>query len=367
MAAALMSTSVAADDSAMKAKLMELQEQVNELAAQVDETKTASSANGVKIGGYGELHYNNLRTTETGQPSSDKKELDFHRFVLFFGHDFSEDVRFFSEFELEHSLAGDGKPGEVELEQAYVEIDLNENLYTRSGVQLVPVGILNETHEPETFYGVERNNVEKNIIPTTWWSGGVSLHGKNSDGLSYDLMVSEGLYSSDGHSIRGGRQKTAEAKANNLAYTGRLKYTGTPGLELAATIRHETDIGQDQLADKAAATLLETHAVYESGPFGLRALYAQWDIGGDAAKAADAEKQQGYYIEPSYKINSNWGVFARHSEWNKTTLSKNKEKQTDFGVNFWPHKNVVFKADVQSYSKDDKKTKGFNLGVGYSF
>ena len=40
---------------------------------------------------------------------------------------------------------------------------------------LVPVGFLNEVHEPPTFYGVERNPVEKNVIPTTWWEGGIGI------------------------------------------------------------------------------------------------------------------------------------------------------------------------------------------------
>ena len=42
-------------------------------------------------------------------------------------------------------MAGDGQNGEVELEQAYVEFDLNQNNALRAGLFLVPVGILNET------------------------------------------------------------------------------------------------------------------------------------------------------------------------------------------------------------------------------
>ena len=61
------------------------------------------------LGGYGELHYNNLKNQRTG--GSGKEAIDFHRFVLFIGHEFNESIRFFSELEVEHSLAGDGKPG----------------------------------------------------------------------------------------------------------------------------------------------------------------------------------------------------------------------------------------------------------------
>ena len=76
----------------------------------------SSWADRTTIGGYGELHYNNINNDGI----DDKNEIDFHRFVLFFGHEFTDKLRFFSELELEHALSGDGKNGEVELEQAYM-------------------------------------------------------------------------------------------------------------------------------------------------------------------------------------------------------------------------------------------------------
>jgi len=114
------------------------------------------------IGGYGELQYNNLEANGT-----DQKQIDFHRFVLEFGHDFNDHIRFFSEVELEHALVETGAPGAVELEQAYIQIDLDDTSSLTTGVFLLPIGIINETHEPTTYYGVERNPVEHDIIPAT--------------------------------------------------------------------------------------------------------------------------------------------------------------------------------------------------------
>mgnify|MGYP001822965213 CR=1 FL=1 len=128
-----------------------MQDQLNQLADAV-ENQPASSGKQVHIGGYGELHYNNWEFPD----GSKFREIDFHRFVLFFGYDFSDSIRFHSELELEHSVAGEGQNGEIELEQAYIEFDLTENMETKVGLFLMPVGILNETHEPTTFYGVER-------------------------------------------------------------------------------------------------------------------------------------------------------------------------------------------------------------------
>lgn len=324
-------------------------------------TSTGSGlSNNTQIGGYGELHYNNLDS---------KKEIDFHRFVLFFGHQFSDKLRFFSELEVEHSLAGDGKKGAVELEQAYVEYDLSDNHHIKGGVFLVPAGILNETHEPATFYGVERNPIENKIIPSTWWAGGAALNGELAPGWSYDLALHEGLNSTS-YNIRSGRQNTSKADASDPAVTGRVKWTGLPGVELAATIQYQDNITQG-VDNDASAWLYEAHADIKRGGFGLRALYALWNIDGSGARAAGRDEQQGFFIEPSYRVTSQIGLFARYNQWdNQAGNSSNSVRiQYDFGVNFWPHPDVVIKADWQQQDNEGstKNNNGFNLGVGYQF
>ncbi|UCB56089.1 MAG: porin [Thiotrichales bacterium] len=345
-----------------------MQDQLNQLADAV-ESQPASTGKKVHIGGYGEMHYNNLEFPD----GSKFREIDFHRFVLFFGYDFTDSIRFHSELELEHSLAGDGKPGEVELEQAYVEFDLTQNTETKVGLFLIPVGILNETHEPTTFYGVERNNVESRIIPTTWWEGGAALTGRiGGSGLSYDLTFTSGL--DGGTNIRGGRQKVAEATANDWAYTGRLKYTGVPGLELAATAQYQSDMAQSLDPDIGAGVLLSTHLIWDISQFQVRALYASWDI--DVASTAPADeqardKQDGYYLEGSWKFIPSVGVFARYEVWDNGGLGDTEKTQTIAGVNYWPHEQVVLKLDVQSQDHGaavaSSQADGFNLGVGYYF
>lgn len=357
---------------------LELTEQKVEATAEVLDSqgtslnKAAHWVNNTRIGGYGELHYNKLND-ENGD--ADKDEVDLHRFVLFFGHQFNDSVRFFSELEIEHSLAGEGKKGEVEMEQAYVEWDYATNHRAKAGVFLIPVGILNETHEPETFYGVERNSVEKNIIPATWWEGGVASSGELAPGWSYDVAVHSGLYLSNSAAIRKGRQKVSNAKADDYAYTGRLKYTGVAGLELAVTLQHQTDLFQSETingASDVSAWLHELHVVYQQDQFALRALYASWDIdSGINALADGADEQRGFFIEPSYKFNPKVGVFARYSEWDNTAGSSNDSEysQFDIGLNYWLTPNVVFKADYQDQDAPDTKAEldGINLGVGWSF
>lgn len=320
-----------------------------------------------QIGGYGELHYNNLHDSD----GNDKEEIDLHRFVLFVSHEFTDDIRFFSEFEIEHDIAGEGKNGEVEVEQAFIDFDLNDNHTARAGLFLLPIGIINETHEPPTFYGVERNVVENNIIPVTWWEGGVGLHGKLGNGLSYDAYVHSGLNvpvaGGNAFRIRSGRQKVSEANARDWATTGRLKYTGIAGLELSLSLQYAEDITQG--AANAEALFWETHLIYNTGPFTLKALYAAWDIDSEAFKNANADEQYGWYIEPSWKLNTSLGLFARYSEFERAKGDLDAFQQIDFGVNYYPHEDVVLKADYQIQQSDrgEAERDGFNLGIGYQF
>lgn len=371
----------------LKGKLSDTQKRVQETEkkaaasiAAVEEVnagpvaRLAEWADKTTIGGYGEVHYNNLTSDNS---SKSKDELDLHRFVLFFGHQFTDDLRFFSELEVEHNVAGDGKKGEVEIEQAYIEWDYLANHRAKAGIFLTPVGILNETHEPETFYGVERNPIEKNIIPVTWWEGGVMLSGEIAEGFSYDAGVHSGLFidpAAGKFKIRDGRQKASKAKADDLAYTARLKYTGIPGLELATTVQYQSDlwqgteVGTDEEAD---ATLVEMHAIYERGPFAVRALYAQWDID-DVIETikVGADEQKGFYLEPSYQITPKLGVFARYSQWDNQAgdSGDTEQQQYDIGINYWLNEHVVLKADYMRGEKEaGDELRGFNLGVGWSF
>jgi hypothetical protein len=312
----------------------------------------------VSLGGYAEHHYNMV------DEGSDT--IDAHRYVLFIGNKFSDELRFFSEFELEHSLAGDGKPGEVELEQAFIEWQYSNNHRLTMGQYLLPVGILNETHEPDTFYGVERNLVESEVVPSTWWETGIMFSGEITPGLTYDAAMHSGLQV-ENFRIRSGRQKSALATADNLAYTGRLRYTGVPGLDLAVSVQLQTDIAQSTLAEEASATLTQAHLIYQKNDFSLRALYASWDIDNAEFEANGSDQPSGWFIEPSYKLSDKLGIFARYSEVDPARGDRPTQltERVDYGVNYWLHPRVAIKADYQDSLEDGSDA--VNLGIGWSF
>ena len=311
---ALCTTTVQAEvsNAELLARLESMQQQIDELKLELAQTKDQTDETDAKveavaevmesappqvveasrttIGGYGELHYNNLSAND---PSKDVEMLDLHRFVLFFGHQFNDRTRFYSEVEVEHAFVADtggDTPGEVEIEQAFIEFDLRQDLYAKAGLFLLPVGILNETHEPDTFYGVERNDVESIIVPSTWWEGGAGLNGRWGSGWNYDLAFTSGLEmsttGSNAFRVRSGRQKVAKAVASDGAITGRLRYLGIHGLQAAVTVQYQFDPSQVSNDGLDSGTLVEAHVDYQRNGFGLRALYSRWDFSGDAVEAA---------------------------------------------------------------------------------
>jgi len=349
-------------------RIDQLEKQVSELAAV---REPAAPGPGVQIHGYGEMHYNHL-TGKGG--ASDLKDLDFHRFVLFFGYDFNERIRLRSELEVEHTIVGNGddKPGYVAMEQAYLEFDLNDRHAVRAGIFLVPVGLLNQTHEPPRFYGVERNKVENQILPTTWFEGGVGVVGTPMDDWHYEAYVHSGLNTSSNskYAVRSGRQRVAHADASDPALTLALKWS-IPGITLGGALNYQSDVTQGADPEAGAAWLGEIHADLQRGPFGVQALYAGWTLDGDGPEAAGADSQYGWYVEPSFRLSEAVGVFVRYSEWDNqagSDESLSRKRQWDTGINWWPYAQVVVKADYQwQENANGKDQNGFNLGLGYEF
>lgn len=368
------STPEPADDDArleaLSEQLERQQQQLEALAAQLEAGASAKGARNerVKIGGYGEMHYNNL---DAEDPAKDLKQIDFHRFIIYLGYDFSDRIRFRSELELEHAFFSKSSGGgELELEQAFLEFDLTGNTVGRAGIILVPVGILNETHEPPTFYGVERNDVESIIIPSTWWGGGASVTQRFDSGFSFDFAVQEGLKAPTTGVVRSGRQKTSNADASDLAATARLKFTAIPGVELAASVNYQGDITQVAGDGLDEAWLYSGHAIINAGPFALRALYAEWDLSGASVPAA-AATQTGWYVEPSIKLADSFGLYARFEDVD-AARDADRFDQWEGGFNYWPHPQVVLKADYRKRNHDltteaGRDFEGFDLGVGYNF
>jgi hypothetical protein len=342
------------------------------------------------ISGYMDFHFNK-REFEDGR-------IDFHRFVLLITHRFSDRIRFVSELELEHALVeGLEEAGELELEQAYVDFLLSRRFNVRAGMLLVPVGIINERHEPPTFYGVERPFVDTFIVPTTWFDAGAGVHGELGRGWRYRAYVMAPLNALEftaEEGLRGGIQKGSEANIGRPAVTGRLEYVGVPGLTAGASFWTGRTGFEFRPRFDVPVSLGEADIRYSRDRLELRGQFAQVaisnaDLLNDAmgrAVGVDpnvARTLRGFYGEAGYRVISGasygeLGLFARYENFDTQFRMPNgylplKELDRDalvFGATYWPDPDIALKVDysgVRSGNSTIREPNSFNIGLGWWF
>src|SRR5258705_6155123 len=79
--------------------------------------------------------------------------------------------------------------GSVSVEFATLDFLIRDDVNARAGLMLLPVGFLNEVHEPPFYYGTHRPDVELSLLPSTWRELGAGIFGRIADQLSYKLYV----------------------------------------------------------------------------------------------------------------------------------------------------------------------------------
>ena len=264
---------------------------------------------GVSLGGYGELLYENFASeTEAGAPAAAPDRFDALRAILYVGYKFDDRLLFNSEIEVEHA-------DEIFLEFAYLDYLLTDDVGVRAGMLLAPIGLVNELHEPPVFLGTERAVTESRVIPTTWRENGVGLFGGN-DAIAWRAYV---MNSFDGagfgaEGLRGGRQKGSQALAEDLGVAARLDYVGTPGLIVGGSAyTGETAQGRELAGEEVGGrvSIWEIHGDYDVRGWNLRALFARARVGeadelsqlnGLTGAEGIGSAMQGWYLEAGYDI-----------------------------------------------------------------
>lgn len=412
-----------ADISQVERKTDVLTEEVEKLRTQlvVPETTEYKSAyglgpaaskvyqvgKGLSIGGYGEANYQ-VRVDDQGGMNSNgtvknSDNADFERLVLYAGYKFTDNILFNSEIEFEHGTtgAGDEDQGEVSVEFAALDFFIDPMANVRAGMVLLPMGFLNQIHEPPFYFGNNRPEVERRIIPTTWREVGGGLFGELTPGLTYTAYVINGMdakgFSSNG--IRGGRQDGSLALAEDLAYVGRLDYApnALPGVTIGGST-YLGNSGQNQTyngVEAAAFTqLYEAHLQWKYRGLEFRTLGSFGNIGdadilSAAAKQTIGSQNYGWYTEAGYDIlphifpetTQYLAPFFRYEHMDTiakapTGWSDNPSKNLQIfqvGMNYKPIPNVVIKADYRNFvqpagtSPNDTVPDDFNLGLGFIF
>ena len=349
---------------------------------------------GLSIGGYGEAFYTNF----TGDKGDAKDSADLERAVLYVGYKFNDWIILNNEFEFEHATTGEGdeEKGEVSVEFSQLDFLLHPAANIRAGLMLMPMGFINEIHEPVTFHGNHRPDVEQFIIPTTWREMGAGLFGQIMPGLQYRMYAVNGLNAEgfESSGIREGRQGGSQAIAENWAFTGRLDYTPgfAPGLLVGAST-FLGDAGQDELylGRKIAAMtqLYEGHVQWHYRGFEFRALGAWGHIDDTAVlSAAKGEtigtENYGWYTEAAYDVmpllwkdsTQYLAPFFRYEQYD-TLAAVPKGFDNDGSYNRWiyqagltykPIPNIAIKADYRNiHSAAGQQPDEFNLGVGFIY
>ena len=346
---------------------------------------------------YGHIDYNQILKKESNDPGI----LDVHRIVTLFGYKFSKKTQFVTEIEVEHAR-------EIFVEQAFVKHQIARGIALKAGLLLIPMGMINEQHEPTFFYSVERPLVDNKLIPTTWREIGLGVTGLiPKQSLKYQIYLVNNVLGYDGEAkisagkgFRSARQKGAKSVLTTFpALAGQLEYFGLTQTKIGLSIYHGKtnssyfydhppgNNASNNSIDSSTITLnmATLHAVYQSNSWILRGQYTitsyqnadQYNFftGSDVP-----ELMHGFYLLAAYdflkKESISFSPFLRFSHLNnQLRVLEGMEVKDDLkqniytvGLNYKPNPGLVFKIDFQHYQfGDETNHQQFNAGIGVWF
>ncbi len=339
-------------------------------------SKVYKKDGGLSIGGYGE---NRIRTFHNTDDDDRANIYDQLRAVLYVGYKFNENWVLNSEIEYEHG----GE--EVGVEFLTIDYIWRDEVNFRAGNLLVPMGFVNEIHEPTFFFGAERPEVERAILPSTWHENGAGIWGRIADRIEYRAYAINGFdgqeFSSSG--LRAGKQGGAEALANDFAFVGRVDVDVVQGMTVGGSV-YTGQSGQEQTSDATGAdrnvpdaqtTIYELHAQYKGNGASLRALWTEAFVDeagrlsrvlAKGATASVAQQMRGWYLEAAYDIlplfmestRASVEPFFRFERYDTQRdvsdlgFDRDRTKDIDLyvaGVQWKPIPQLVFKLDYRHF------------------
>ncbi len=397
---------------AFSASTNELERKIDLLSDEVDDLKSrgfgtgATAHNRVSVHGYGEMHFSDDTQKAGGS------EIDNHRFVIGVHALLTDWIHLNAEIDFEHAAQ------ELEFEFGYLDFLLSPGFNVRAGVMLAPVGFLNEFHEPNLFWTVERPLLQKLLIPTTWNGGGAGIFGTPMDGVNYRLYAMNSLQSIidddskngggkggsggsgksfSGKGIRGGRAQVNERIANDFSIFARVEFTKLfPGLQVGFSLVNG-DTTHDIIEEGGNMTLLEADIQYRWKWFDINASIVNIDINdaqamnnfcdgtGSKCKGGIASNNFGYNIQAGMHLPQLMGWKTSHDivphfmfervrtqdEVPAGTVAGEKYNRNaiyTFGVSYLPTPAVAIKIDHTHARLGNNQSKDkLNLGIAYMY
>lgn len=390
--------------------ITDLQNQLDELKGRVQDlqsqkksepvqTSTPESGNYLKrvwdntrLSGYGELEYIFKKDNGNGNGGN---TLDPHRIVLNVTSQLADWIDFNSELEWEHGGSDGGADGGITVEQAYLNFKLNPALNVKAGVLLMPMGAINQNHEPTNFYSSSRPALDTLLIPSTWQEMGAGISGTLHKKVDYQLLAVTGLDGtgfSGAKGLRNGRQGFKKDSNRNFAVTGRLDIRPIENLTTSLSVYSGNSAPSG--SPTAYTTIAAFDGRYRLGDFELAGEYVH--VYQDRPEVLSDEigrKMSGYWVEGAWHAypaawkkgklaGADVVLFARYSELNTQaggtvdsarTSGRFNRNYTTVGLSFMPVPAVAIKADYQFFG--DHRGAGetavdndkFQVTVGFVF
>lgn len=409
------------------------------MAACLAISATASAQNGcqnrLSIGGYGETALsrnfysdNVYRYSDPQKYAADKSHgrFDIPHYVIYLGYDFGNGWKMKSEIEFEHTGTGAAvekefteageweveteKGGEVEIEQFWIEKSFLPQLNIRAGHIIVPVGGLNNAHEPLNFFTVYRPEGENTILPSTWHDTGISIWGI-SGAWTWNVMIVAGLdafmFDRDNF-INAAAGSPYEFKvANNYGFAARLDNRSLKGLRMSLSgyagnsmhnsypndmrdtryaavkgttlivafdflykskngnliVRSNTDYGH--VEDAATISTIKRNLTSNNAPYRKNPV-------GEGAFASGIEA--GYNVLPSDRKNRKLYLFGRYEYYDSYIPAKEQQiygftarHRIALGLNWLPVPEIAIKAEFSQRFLNSKYNDEPSVSIGIAY
>ena len=250
------------------ADVNELERRLDIVSEELDRLKSSGgSSDGIghrtSVHGYGETHWSAIEGTQAN--------VDQHRFVIGVHSEITDWIHLNAEIDFEHAAQT------LEFEFGHLDFLVSNEINFRVGTMLMPMGNLNEFHEPNTFFTVERPDFHKYLMPSTWQQAGAGIFGSKG-GLSYRFYITNAVISLDdtrkfanSSFIRSGRSQIgvdgSSIEVGDIAFTGRLEKK-TPGGQVGFSL-YTGDSTADRIDEDGNVTIVMADYKTRRGPWDL--------------------------------------------------------------------------------------------------
>jgi hypothetical protein len=372
------------------------------------------------LSGYGESNYINY----LGEKNIQSEDLELYmtnmqRFVVYAAYKPKKWLVLYAEIFAEYMNDGRRERLFEFQPELFADFRLSERFNVRVGTHQAQIGYINNSDEPVMFYTVNRPEVERIIIPSTWIDLGVMTYGNINKDLKWSASVYQGLDPTNLNGatwIRRGRAEPLRFNFDGYTLNSSIKYTGIKDTELALTGLY-SKMSRNEISSNTHLISPYVRHTYKNWSFmalgaaggtdNTRGLYELTrDFSADQTGQVLGQSVYGYYAEVGYDILPILGlnkrkergradnvliraqeiklpIFVRYERLNTHAqvdpeLANEQIFQSDLttltvGANFNPRRNIVLKTNYQFRHNKQALANGmfegdrFEAGIGFIF